>query len=267
MMFGQVSVRKRLEAGEAQYALFVELGSIAATEIAGRVGYDVLLVDHEHSPYDFVNAAHCMNAARGTTAECWVRIPANDQAYVKRILDCGADGIMCPMINTVKDAEQFVAFCRYPPRGIRGYAPTIIRATSYGYRREEYLQRVAEDLAIMVQIETAEAVENAERIAAVDGVNIVFIGPMDLSKSLGHPGELTHPKVADAIARTEKAVLQSGKVLGTMMMPGQDPRVLIERGNRFLITGADLGVLRSGLEAQMKDLRAARTAARPAPPR
>lgn len=254
-MHGQISVRKRLEAGQVQLALFIELGSVAATEIAGHVGYDVLLVDHEHSPYDFVTAIHCMNAARGTGAECWVRIPRSDDAYVKRILDCGADGIMCPMVNTAEEAERFVSFCRYAPLGIRGYAPTIVRATSYGYRREEYLRRVHEDLTIMVQIETAEAVENAERIAAVEGVNVVFVGPMDLSMSLSHPGELTHPKVAEAIAHVEKVVLQSGKVLGTMMMPGQDAATLIGRGNSFLITGADLGILRSGLEAQVKGLR------------
>lgn len=254
-MFSELSVRKRLEGRKVQFALFLDLGSLAAAEIAGHAGYDVLLLDHEHSPYGFENAIHCMNAARGTGAECWVRIPKNDVAYVKRILDCGADGIMCPMINTAEEARQFVSFCRYAPFGIRGYAPTICRHTSYGYRREEYFRRVNEDLAIMAQIETSEAVENAESIAAVDGVNIVFIGPADLSNSLGLPGQFTHPTVVSAFEQVENAVKQSGKVLGTMLMPGQEVGALIQRGYDFIITGADLGVIRTGMENQVKMLR------------
>jgi len=251
-MFGDVSVRKRLEARQVQFALFLELGSIAAAEIAGHAGYDVLLLDHEHSPYDYVNAIHCMNAARGTGAECWVRIPGNDQAYVKRILDSGADGIMCPMINTAEEARQFVSYCRFAPLGFRGYAPTIGRYTSYGYRREEYFRRVNADLAIMVQIETAEAVDNTAAITAVDGVNIVFIGPADLSNSLGFPGQFNHPTVASAFQRAEDAIKQSGKILGTMLMPGQDVAALIQRGYDFIITGADLGIMRTGMENQVK---------------
>lgn len=254
-MFGPMSVRKRLEANQVEFALFLELGSVAATEIAGHAGYDVLLLDHEHSPNDFVNALHCMNAARGTAAECWVRIPGNDQAYVKRILDCGADGIMCPMINSADEARQFVSYCRYAPLGIRGCAPTICRYNSYGYRRDEYSRRVNEDLAIMVQIETGEAVENAERIAGVEGVNIVFIGPADLSNSLGLPGQFNHPTVASAFQRAEEAIKRSGKVLGTMLMPGQDLATLIQRGYDFIITGADLGIMRTGMENQAKMLR------------
>jgi 4-hydroxy-2-oxoheptanedioate aldolase len=254
-MFGPVSVRKRLEARQVQFGLFLDLGSVAAAEIAGHVGYDVLLLDQEHSPYIFENAIHCMNAARGTGAECWVRIPASDVAYVKRILDSGADGIMCPMINTAEEARQFVSFCRYAPLGIRGYAPTICRYNSYGYHREEYSRRVTEDLSIMVQIETREAVENAERIAAVEGVNIVFIGPADLSNSLGFPGQFNHPTVMSAFQCVEDAVLRSGKVLGTMLMPGQEVGALIQRRYGFIVTGADLGIMRAGMEAQMKILK------------
>jgi 2-keto-3-deoxy-L-rhamnonate aldolase RhmA len=254
-MFGPVSVRKRLEAKQVQFALFLDLGSLAAAEIAGHAGYDVLLLDQEHSPYGFENAIHCMNAARGTGAECWVRIPGNDVAYVKRILDCGADGIMCPMINSAEEARQFVSYCRYAPLGIRGYAPTICRYNSYGYRREEYSRRVNEDLSIMVQIEMPEGVENAERIAAVEGVSIVFIGPADLSNSLGFPGQFNHPTVLSAFQRVEEAVKRSGKVLGTMLMPGQEVGALIQRGYDFIITGADLGIMRAGMEGQVKLLK------------
>jgi 2-keto-3-deoxy-L-rhamnonate aldolase RhmA len=249
------SVRVRLAARQPQVALFLALGSVAATEIAGHAGYDVLLIDHEHSPYDFENALHCMNAARGTAAEVWVRIPQNDQAYVKRILDCGADGIMCPMVNSAEDAARLVSYCRYAPRGVRGFAPTICRFNSYGYRREEYTKRIDHDLAIMVQIETQEGVDNADSIAAVEGVDIVFVGPADLSASLGIAGQFTHPNLAAAMAQVEKAARGAGKVLGTMLMPGLEAAPLIQRGYDFLIAGADLALMRNGMESQTKALR------------
>jgi 4-hydroxy-2-oxoheptanedioate aldolase len=172
----------------------------------------------------------------------------------KRILDSGADGIICPMINTAAEARQFVSYCRYALLGIRGYATTICRHTSYGYCREEHFRRVHEDLAIMVQIETREAVDNTAAIAAKDGVNVVFIGPMDLSKSLGFPGEVTHPVVQDALRQAEETIRKSGKIMGTMLVPGFELGALIERRYDFIITGADIGILRSGMENQVKGL-------------
>lgn len=254
-MSRSLSVRKRLAAKEVQLALFLALGSVAAAEIAGHAGYDVLLIDHEHSPYDFESALHCMNAARGTAAETWVRIPANDQAYVKRILDCGADGIMCPMINSAEDAARLVSYCRYAPRGVRGFAPTVCRYNSYGYRREEYSRRIDQDLAIMVQVETQIAVDNAAQIAAVEGVDIVFVGPADLSASLGVPGQFAHPQLMAAFDQVERATRAAGKVLGTMLMPGQEAASLIARGYDFIVTGVDLALMRSGMESQTKTFR------------
>jgi len=251
------SVRKRLASKQPQCALFLALGNVAAAEIAGHAGYDVLLIDHEHSPYDFENALHCMNAARGTSAETWVRIPGNDQAYVKRILDCGADGIMCPMVNSAEDAARLVSYCRYAPRGVRGFAPTVCRYNSYGYRREEYTKRIDQDLAIMVQVETQAAVDNAAAIAAVEGVDIVFIGPADLSASLGVPGQFDHPRLAEACARVESATRKAGKILGTMAMPGQDVGALLARGYDLIITGVDLALMRAGMEGQTKSFRQA----------
>jgi 2-keto-3-deoxy-L-rhamnonate aldolase RhmA len=256
-MFAETSVRRRLEAGENQSGLFMNLGNFVAAELAGRAGFDVLVLDQEHSPWDYVNAIHAMNAVRGTGSEVWVRIPGLDQAYIKRILDCGATGVMCPMIGTREEAERFVSYCRYAPHGIRGYAPTMTRHTGYGYERDEYFRRVDADLAIMAQIETRDGVDNAEAIAAVEGLDIVFIGPMDLSKSLGRTGEFSHPEVVAAVRRIEDAVRKAGKILGTLALPGQDLAGFLERGYRFVIVGADLGILRSGLEALAKAVKAA----------
>jgi 2-keto-3-deoxy-L-rhamnonate aldolase RhmA len=138
--------------------------------------------------------------------------------------------------------------------GIRGYATTIGRHFSYGFHRKKYFRRSHEDLAIMAQIETHEAVDNMAAITAVDGVSVVFIGRMDLSKSPGFPGEVAHPVVQDALRRTEAAIRKSGKAMGTMVVPGFELGGILEPGYDFIITGADKGILRGGMENQARRL-------------
>lgn len=259
-MFGETSVKERLRRGEMQFGCFVNLASPISTYLAAGIGYDVVLLDHEHSHADFANAIACIDAASSSKAEVWARVPGNDQGYLKRILDSGADGVMCPMINTAEDAAALVRNCRYPPHGVRGVAPTITRHTGYGLRREEYMARVDRDLAIMPQIETAEAVENVERIVAVPGVDIVFVGPLDLSASLGHFGQTDHPKVVAAIERIERAVRAGGKILASLAVPGRDASVLLDRGYDLIFGGVDIAFLRTGMQEQLKKLQAARAA-------
>lgn len=254
-MFGPVSVRQRLENGKAHFGLFMNSESPVVTEIASRAGYDVLLLDYEHSPGGVESAIANMNAARGSGTECWVRVPENNVAYAKKFLDAGADGIMCPMIKDAEDAARFVSYCRYPKDGgIRGLAPAATRHSSYGFYRDEYLSRVKDDLAVLVQIETAEAVENADEICQVEGLNILFIGPMDLSASLGHMGEFSHPTVVNAIKRVEQAAKKHNKLLSTLYMPGQDMKGMLDRGYNCIFGGGDIGVIRTGMQNMVKDL-------------
>jgi 4-hydroxy-2-oxoheptanedioate aldolase len=256
-MFQNPSVRKRLEGGQLQFGLFMNTNSPVVTEIAAKAGFDILLFDHEHGPGTVQDAIAGMNAARGSNAECWVRVPGNDSVYPKYYLDAGADGIMCPMISTKEEAERFVSYCRYPPHGIRGLAPAATRHSAYGYQRDEYMSRVKDDLAILVQIETVAAVENVDAIAAVDGVNVLFLGPIDLSASLGHLGEFNHPVVVDAMRRVEGAAKKSKKLLATLFMPGMDLNNLVSRGYDLIIGGGDIGVIRSGMQAEMSRLKKA----------
>lgn len=254
-MFGPVSVRKSLESGKAHFGIFMNSESIVVTEIASRAGFDVLLLDYEHSPGGVESAVANMNAARGSGTELWVRVPSNDIANAKKFLDAGADGIMCPLVKDAEDARNFVSYCQYPPHGIRGMAPAATRHSSYGFYRDEYLKRVKDDLAILVQIETAEAVENAEEIAAVDGVSILFLGPMDLSTSLGCMGEFTNPKFLKAVERVENAAKKHNKPLATLYMPGQDLKGMLDRGYNLIFGGGDIGVIRTGMQNLAKDLR------------
>ena len=254
-MFGAISLRKRLESGKVHFGIFLNSGSEVVTEIAARAGFDALLLDYEHSPGDVANAVACMNAARGSGTECWIRVPGNDIVYAKKFLDAGADGIMCPMIHDANEARSFVSYCQYPPHGVRGLAPAATRHSSYGFWRDEYLRRVRDDLAVLVQIETKEAVDNCEEIATVDGLNIMFIGPMDLSASLGHFGEFKHPVVTEAIAHIEAVAKKHKKPLATLYMPGQDLQGMIDRGYSLIFGGGDIAVIRTGMQGMVANLR------------
>lgn len=256
-MWQSPSVRQRLQSGQQQFGIFMNTCSPVVTEITAMAGFDVLLFDHEHGPGSVQDAIACMNAARGSNAECWVRVPNNDPVYPKNYLDAGAHGIMCPMISSAEEARRFVSYCQYPPHGIRGLAPAATRHSAYGYQRDEYLARVKDDLTILVQIETREAVENVEEIVAVDGVNVLFLGPIDLSASLGHLGEFNHPVVLDAMRRIEAAAKKAKKPLATLFMPGMDLRNLVERGYTMIIGGGDIGVIRVGMQGMMANLQKA----------
>lgn len=253
-MFASPSAIERLRNKAKLTGCFINMTSPIAAELAARIGYDVVLLDQEHSPGDYFNALECMNGVKGTKAETWVRIPALDAVYIKRILDCGADGIMCPMIGSADDAKRLLSYCHFPPRGVRGVAPTLGRNTGYGMIREEYMARVGTDLAIMPQIESPEGVKNIDEIAAIDGIDVFFIGPMDLAASLGHFGKVDHPDVTAAIRHVEQAVRAKGKALSSLAMPGQDHTKLLERGYNLIFGGTDIGFLRAGMQEQFQRL-------------
>jgi 2-keto-3-deoxy-L-rhamnonate aldolase RhmA len=251
-MFGTLPIRRGIHQGEFFVGCFSNMASAMSVHIAAHSGYDFVVLDHEHSPADFHDAVACMNAAQGSDAEIWVRVPMNDQAYIKRILDCGTSGIMCPMVNTVEDARRLVSYCTFPPTGVRGIAPNLCRHTDYGVRREEYMSRVLPQITVMAQIETKEGLANIDGIAAVEGISLLFIGPFDLSADLGYPGQFDHPVVTAAIERIETAAKAANKALATLLLPGQDAAALRARGYRLIIAGSDVGLLRSAFSDQLK---------------
>ena len=251
-MFGNEGIRQGIGRGEFFFGCFSNMACAVPVHIAAHTGYDFVVLDHEHSPADFHDALACMNAAQGSQAEIWVRVPMNDQAYIKRILDCGASGIMCPMISTAEDARRLVSYCTYPPQGVRGTAPNLGRHTDYGIRRDEYMARIVPGITIMAQLETREALLNIDEIVKVDGLTLFFIGPYDLSADLGHAGQFDHPTVVGAIEQLENTVKRAGKPLATIVLPGQDPAALRARGYCLLITGSDVAMLRAAFTEQHK---------------
>ena len=222
-------------------------------EILSLCGFDALLVDHEHGPGTLDSLLGILRAAgRGDTAVL-VRVPWNDAVYLKRVLDCGVDGVMVPMIEDAMQARAAVAACRYPPQGNRGAAWSVVRASRYGLE-PDYPEQAWERLLLIGQIESLAAIERLPEIAAVEGLDLLLIGPLDLSCSLGHPGELEHPEVRAAMARAEAAILAAGKWLGGVARSVDEAVAMRERGYHLVLPTSDLHLLRDGGRALVAQL-------------
>jgi len=177
-------IRERVLSGERMFGTWCNLGSHMTAEIAGLSGVDWVLIDLEHGSGDYDALVHQLQAVEGTPAAPLVRIAWNEPFRFKRILDLGASGIMVPWVNNAREAEIAAESMRYPPQGIRGVAMTT-RATKFAAEFREYSSKANDNLLTIVQIERVEAVKNAEEIAAVDGVDVLFVGPLDLTTGMG----------------------------------------------------------------------------------
>jgi len=251
------SLKAKIRAGAAATGFWTELFSPTATEIMARAGYDCAMIDLEHGMADLMDAVAMMRAMQGSGCTPLVRVPANDPAWIKRVLDAGAEGIMIPAVNTVADAQAAVGACHYPPRGFRGMAAPIVRASGYGQDWRGYVKAIGEAVLVMCQVETRESLANAAEIAAVDGVDMIFIGPFDLSASLGHMGEPDHPDVRAKIAEVEKVAKSQGCLLGGIPTPERTPADLYKAGYDLVLADIDLVLLREGALAGAAALRAA----------
>ncbi|WP_084462624.1 HpcH/HpaI aldolase family protein [Oceanibaculum pacificum] len=246
------SLKQRLNEGQPTLGCFLNMANGMAAEICARAGFDCVLIDCEHGPGDILAAIHQMQAAQAAGCPATVRVPWNDAVYLKRILDAGAQGVMIPAVSSAAEAAAAVAACRYPPRGVRGIAFPIIRASGYGTDLPNYLEKTVDELLIMAQIETPGGVENAAAIAATDGIDLIFVGPMDLSAGLGYFAQPDHPAVRTVIAGVQQAVKAAGKRIGIIPTPGYDARALFEQGFDMVLDGADIAFLRDGAMAKVR---------------
>ena len=250
-MYRENILRKRLRSGRKLFGCWVQITDPAVTEILSYVGLDFLLVDNEHGPGDVLTVVNQLRAAAATETTLIIRVPWNDSVYLKKILDIGAEAVMIPMIETAEQAEAAVAACRYPPRGIRGIAHTDARASDYGLKGMEYLDTASDNIFVICQIESVAGVENADAIAAVDGVDMVLVGPFDLSASLDRPADFDNPRHKELMAEVEAAVKKAGIYLGTTPYGGHSPDVLFERGFDLVVGKADVGMLRDAALEQV----------------
>lgn len=238
-----VTLKSRLRAGRRTIGAFLQTMSPVAAEILSRSGFDWLIVDMEHSPGDFANLQHQLQAMNGSGTVPFCRAPWNDPVDIKRILDTGVVGVLVPYVNTRAEAEAAVAACRYPPQGIRGVAGSP-RAAGYTRDVRAYLNSANAQTIVIVAIETAEAVRNLDEILAVEGLDGVFIGPMDLASSMGYLGDPAQPEVQETIAQIERRVLASDKFLGTVASSWDAAHACFEKGYRWLVLLQDGAALR-----------------------
>lgn len=238
--------KRAITAGRQQIGLWSSLSSHLSVEVLAGSGFDWLLLDTEHAPNDLPMVLSQLQAAEGGTAHPIVRPPWNDTVVVKRYLDAGVQSFLIPYVQDETEARAAVAATRYPPRGVRGFA-SASRASRYG-RIKDYYERCEEEICVLVQVETRQALGNLEAIAAVDGVDGVFIGPGDLSADMGHLGQPGHPEVVAAIDDAISRVGACGKAPGILTGDEALARRFIERGCLFTAVGSDVGLLARGSE-------------------
>jgi 4-hydroxy-2-oxoheptanedioate aldolase len=236
-----------LARGELQIGLWSSLCSNIVAEIIGDSGFDWILLDTEHSPNELPGLVVQMQAMSTGTATPIVRPAWNDPVLIKRILDAGAQALLLPFVQNADEAANAVAATRYPPAGIRGITSSG-RAARFG-RVPNYLKTASEEICVLVQVETGEALAQIEDIASVDGIDGVFIGPADLSASLGHIGNPTHPEVQDAIKSAADRLAKVGRPGGILTPNEAEARRYIEWGYKFVAVGSDLGIMTKGADA------------------
>ncbi|QAY64755.1 2-dehydro-3-deoxyglucarate aldolase [Xylanimonas allomyrinae] len=228
--------------------MWVCSGSPVVAEICAGSGVDWVLVDAEHSPVGLETTTSLLQAMSPYPATAVVRVPSADPVTIKQYLDLGAQTLVVPMVDTPEQAEAAVRAAHYPPRGIRGVGSALARGARWS-RVEDYLANAASHVAVVVQIESETGVANAGAIAAVDGVDGVFVGPSDLAASMGLLGQQTHPDVVAAVLATFEAVRAAGTPVGVNAFDPVAARAYLDAGATFVLVGADVALLARGSEA------------------
>ncbi|KQV22619.1 2-keto-3-deoxy-L-rhamnonate aldolase [Pseudomonas sp. Root329] len=237
----------RLKSGEAQIGLWLGLADPYCAELAANAGFDWLLIDGEHAPNDLRGMLGQLQAVAPYPSHPIIRPVIGDTALIKQVLDIGVQTLLVPMVESADQARELVRAIHYPPHGVRGVGSALARASRWN-SIPGYLDKADEQMCLLVQIENSEGLANLDSIAAVDGVDGVFIGPADLSASMGHRGNPGHPDVQaaieDAIARIQKA----GKAAGILSADQNLAKRYIELGAAFVAVGVDTTVLMRGLQ-------------------
>ena len=239
--------KQAIRSGQKQIGLWSHLCSPISIEILADCGYDWLLLDMEHSPNDLSEIMAQLQAMKGGSATPIVRPPWNDMVTFKRLLDIGVQNLLVPYIQNAEEARNAVSYTRYPPQGVRGYAGAP-RASNYG-RVKDYAHLNANELCLLLQVETLQGLENLEAIANVDGVDGVFIGPGDLSAALGHLGNPKHPEVLKVIDDAIARIKACGKAPGILTGDESLAKHYVAQGCLFVAVGADQNVLRDSSTA------------------
>jgi 4-hydroxy-2-oxoheptanedioate aldolase len=244
-------LKRKLRAGQACFGAWMLSTSADMAEILAYAGMDFLLLDHEHGQGSIDDAIAQLRAIKGSDCVGVLRVPSNDPIYIKRALDAGVGGIMVPNVASAEEARRVVDACRYAPAGIRG-AFGGMRAMKYGFD-PGYYETSFENLLVAVQVESARAIDAIPEIAKVEGIDVLFIGPRDLSASLGKLNRFDDPAVRGQIERAADAILAGGKLLGSTAASGKIAKEMAARGYRFIIPGSDAMLLGLGVRTTLAD--------------
>jgi 4-hydroxy-2-oxoheptanedioate aldolase len=248
------SLRMRLQAGEVLYGSWLSLGSSLSAEILARAGFDWLVIDMEHGAGGFRELLHQLQAIEATPAVPLVRVAFNEPWLIKRTLDFGPSGLVVPLVESSEQAKQGVRAMRYPPAGMRGVA-AMTRPAGFGTDFTRYHATADDLLTTVIQVETTEAVENAEAIAAVPGVDVLFMGPLDLTTSLGVSQQLESEIVQSALRCVEEAARKNGKALGILLPDCKAVAKYKALGYQFIGISSDGGLLNSAACSTVQKLK------------
>jgi 2-dehydro-3-deoxyglucarate aldolase len=244
---------QRLRQNDLLLGTMLTLPSPELAEMISSCGYDWLFMDGEHGNLSTLDWQRMLQAVAGRSAAI-IRVAANSEREIKKILDIGADGIIAPQVNTADEARHVVACCKYPPQGIRGVG--LARAQGYGRSFADYMETANDRIAVIVQAEHIDAVNNIDEIVGVEGIDAVFIGPYDLSASMGLMGQVDHPEVVEAIDRVGRACQQRDISLGYFGTTAESVQDYARKGYHLICAGTDAGFVVGGAEQMLQDLRA-----------
>lgn len=237
--------KKRLKT-QQQIGLWVGLADAYGTEIAANAGYDWLLIDGEHAPSDLRTTLAQLQSIAAYPSQAVVRPPIGSVQLIKQLLDIGAQTLLIPMVETVEQAELMVKAVRYPPYGVRGVGAALARATRWN-SIPDYYATAHENICLLIQIESVTAIQNLDAILAVDGIDGIFIGAVDLSATMGHQGNPNHPEVQKVVIDAIQRIRASGKAAGILSTTHEVAQHYLELGTEFVAVGVDTSVLMNAL--------------------
>lgn len=258
------TLKKALQVGQVQHGLWLASGSPVVAEIAGGAGFNWCLIDGEHGPNTIPEMLPQLQVLAATGTQAVVRIASAEVWMVKQVLDLGVQTVLVPMVDDALKAAEMARAMRYPPDGIRGMGAVLARASQYG-AVADYAQSANAQACLLVQAESAAAVENIDAIAATDGVDGVFVGPADLSADIGYPGQPDHPQVEAAIDHLIARTVAAGKIAGIITFDENRLAEYAKKGVTFLGVGGDTALLGQTLRDLAQRARASKFLARNLP--
>jgi 4-hydroxy-2-oxoheptanedioate aldolase len=238
----QNTFKLALREGRAQIGLWIGLANAYCAEICAGAGFDWLLIDSEHAPNDLQTLLSQLQAVAPYSSHPIIRVPIGDVTRIKQILDLGVQTLLVPVVESADQAAEMVGAVRYPPVGVRGVGSALARASRWN-RIGNYLQAADEQMCLLVQVETKRGIDNLQAIAATSGVDGVFIGPADLSASMGYRGQPSHPEVQKVIEQSIATILAAGKAVGILTADETLARRYLELGCTFVAVGVDATLL------------------------